>query len=352
MKAISSHNLNQKTPKKKSKFVSILKGFVLITILIAVGSYLFITNKYTSGINESNTGSSEQIQFTIEEGSNIDQIFAKLVKNKVINNDKKLIFKYYLRETGLGTTIQAGVYRLPQDLNIVELVNALQNAGIHDLWITIPEGLRKDEIADILETEFNKNENAVFDKNEFLSLTINQEFISHFELPTEVLDLEGYLFPDRYLLSIEATSESVLTTLINTFFIKIDSEVTYEDMIIASIIEREAITDYDREMVSDITRRRLAEGWFLGMDTTSLYYHKDWKYELTFQDLQDDNAYNTRINVGLPPTPICNPGQSSIIASLNPKENNYYYFIADLEGNFHYAENAYQHEQNVQKYLR
>jgi len=352
MKAINPNKLNRNVPQQKSQIVIFVKWILLILFCISICGYFYITIFYKQATTEPNSEIAEQVQFTIEEGSTTDQIFTQLVDNQIISENKSLVFKYYLRKTGLGTTIQAGVYRLPQNLSLIETVDALQNAGIHDLWVTIQEGLRKDEIADILANEFSKNENSVFDKDEFLRLTTDSSFISKFELPNEVTDLEGYLFPDRYLLSIESTSETVLKTLINTFFVKINEDVTYKDIIIASIIEREAVTEYDREMVSDIIRKRLNEGWFLGMDTTSLYYHKDWKYDLTYQDLQQDNAYNTRINIGLPPTPICNPGVSSIMASLNPKANNYYYFIADLEGNFHYARNASEHEQNVQTYLR
>jgi UPF0755 protein len=348
MKTINPNNLK----KPKSKTGSALKLIFSIPLFALVGGYFVITSYYETSIHENNSEENEQVEFTIEEGSTTEQIFSQLVENKLIRDNKNLVYKYYLRKSGLGTTIQAGVFRIPKNLSMVELVDTLQNAGINDLWVTIQEGLRKEEIAEILAIEFTKHDNSVFDKIDFLALTEDQEFISRFEFPPELTNLEGYLFPDRYLLSIEATSENVLTTLINTFFTKVTENVTYQDIIIASLIEREANSDESRSLVSGIIRKRLEEGWFLGIDAANLYYHDDWNYELTYQDLQIDHPYNTRVNTGLPPTPICNPGLSSVNASLNPEKSVYYYYITGLDGQFYYATTASEHNQNIANHLR
>lgn len=346
------YNANRETVKKKSPSKILVKLLVLLIIFGVVG-YFGLTKYYDTKLNQPNSDVSQTIEFTIEEGETPTQIFQSLVSSNLISEEMDLIYKIYLRQTGLGATMQAGKYRIPQNLSLTELVATLQDAGIDDLWVTIPEGLRMDEIADILATEYAQYESSTFNKAHFLSLTTDQEFINSLELTQEpITSLEGFLFPDKYLLPMEATDEYVLTTLINTYKSKVPKETTYRDLIIASIIEREARTEYDRQMVSDIIRRRLDEGWFLGLDTVNLYPFKDWKYELTYADLQKDDPYNTRINIGLPPTPISNPGISSINASLNPEPNDYYYFITGNDGNFYYAITAAEHNQNIANHLK
>ena len=99
---------------------------------------------------------------------------------------------------------------------------------------------------------------------------------------------------------------------------------------IASIIEKEAKLEDDRAYVASVIYNRLAANMSLGMDTTILYLYQDHEGEPTAEMLADPSPYNTHINYGLPPTPICNPGMASITAALNPAESNYYYFYADM----------------------
>lgn len=346
------YNANRENDKKKTPYRVILKLIILLGTL-GVIAYLGLTKYYDAKLNQPNSDISQTIEFTVNEGETPTQIFQSLVSSNLIGEDMDLIYKIYLRQTGLGATMQAGKYRIPQNLSLTELVATLQDAGIDDLWITIPEGLRMDEIANIIATEYSEYEDSTFNKAHFLSLTTDQEFINSLELTDQpITSLEGFLFPDKYLLPIEATDEYVLTTLVNTYKSKVPNEITYKDLTIASMVEREAKTEYDRKMVADIIQRRLNEGWFLGIDATNLYYHKDWKYELTYKDLQLDHPYNTRTKIGLPPTPICNPGLSSINAVINPEPNQYYYYITGNDGNFYYAVTAAEHNQNIAKYLK
>lgn len=350
----TSDNSNKTTPIKRALFL------LIFVAIVGIAGYFITTKYYDKKLNEANSQNAATVEFTIQEGETPTQIFNSLVRANLINEDKELIYKFYLRQSGLGATIQAGKFRIPQNLSLIELVDTLQDAGIDDLWVTIPEGLRITEIAAILDKEYSEYDESVFSKEEFINITTNPtqepDFIAQFDfLPVDLTTLEGYLFPDKYLLPIEATTKFVVTTLLNTYETKITgvtADLAYKDLIIASMIEREAKTEYDRRMVSDIMHRRLNEGWFLGIDATNLYYHGDWEYELTYQDLQLDHPYNTRTRIGLPPTPICNPGLSSINAALNPEPNDYYYYITGNDGNFYYAKTAAEHNQNIANYLR
>ncbi|KKP66163.1 MAG: Aminodeoxychorismate lyase, partial [candidate division WS6 bacterium GW2011_GWE1_34_7] len=165
-------------------------------------------------------------------------------------------------------------------------------------------------------------------------------------------NLEGYLYPDKYAFSNTATTEEVLKIFLDNFKKKVGTEDSYEDLIIASMVEREGYTSSDRPMIADIIKRRLDEGWLLQIDATLLYPEKDWKHIITDIDKKKDNLYNTYKYAGLPPTPICNPGLEAINATRNPQSNNFYFYIHDKDGNVHYAETLAEHNRNVEKYLR
>ncbi|HRI06124.1 MAG TPA: endolytic transglycosylase MltG, partial [Candidatus Dojkabacteria bacterium] len=222
-----------------------------------------------------------------------------------------------------------------------------------DIWITIREGMRKDQIAKLLEDEFKKEPDAVFQATKFLALTEDPTYIATLGLTIEGLsNLEGFLFPDKYLLPKQSTEDYVIKTLVNTFILKTGGVYTYEDIIIASMVEREGMTDQDRPMIADIIKRRLKEGWLLQIDATLLYYYKDWRRELSKADIDLDQPYNTYTRPGLPPTPIANPGLSAINATKNPKANQYYFYIHSKDGTPYYATTYQEHLLNIANYLR
>ena len=144
----------------------------------------------------------------------------------------------------------------------------------------------------------------------------------------------------------------MIIKLVDNFKTKVTKDYTYEDIILASIIEREGYNGNDRPIIAGILLKRFEEGWLLQTDASLLYPFKDWKQPITQEIKESDSPYNTYKNMGLPPTPICNPGLQSIEAVWNPTETNYYYYIHDTDGNPHYSETLDQHNENVNKYLR
>jgi UPF0755 protein len=269
--------------------------------------------------------------------------------------NKKHVYytKIYLRINNLSTKLQAGVYELPKSLSIIEIIDILQNGRNQDVWISIPEGLRKDEIAKIIEDELSVYDSSLFSASEFLSLTTNQEFINTLNLDIEIDNLEGFLFPDSYAFPRDIDTQGVIEILVENFKTKVgNNEYTYEDIIFASIVEREGYNGNDRPIIAGIILKRYNEGWLLQADATLLYPVKDWKHVITQEDKNDDNPYNTYKKIGLPPTPICNPGLQSIEAVWNPTDTNYYYYIHDTDGNPHYGRTLEEHNKNVDTYLR
>jgi UPF0755 protein len=330
---------------------SIIRIFLLALITVAVAG-VFIKLRYNKIIETPNSQSSDKVVVTIDEGQAVDTIINKLIEKGILKENWRKYLKVYLRLNDLGSKLQAGTYEIPKNLNIREIAETLQRADSQDIWITVPEGLRKDEIADRLAEEFNQYPTVEFSKTEFLNLTVDETYIAQFGLPTEVENLEGYIFPDKYAFSRESTTESTLTKMIKNFVVKVGTDDSYEDIILASMIEREGYTANDRPIIADILKKRLNEGWLLQVDATLLYPIKDWKHEITSVDKENDNLYNTYKYPGLTPTPICNPGLQSINAVRNPEPNNYYYYIHEDDGTPHYSRTLSEHNANVNKYLR
>jgi UPF0755 protein len=254
-----------------------------------------------------------------------------------------IVFFLYTRFEGLDKQIQAGDFRLNSAMSMTQVAGGLTH-GTLDIWVTVPEGLRSDEIADLLKTKipsYNESWRLVLDAN------------------------EGYLFPDTYLIPRDADVNAVVTMMRSNFDKKYagveNSKTTVlteaQTIILASIIEREAMFQVDRPLVASVFVNRLNIDMALGSDPTVMYalgFQADtktwWKKDLTADDLLVDSPYNTRKNAGLPPGPISNPGLSSIQAALAPSKTDYLYFFADSKGHLHFATTLAGHNANIAKY--
>ncbi len=330
-----------------------VKLFRLLIVLLILGviGFFIAYRTYKSRIEKPLSDSSQNIDFSIEDGSSINIVIQNLIEVGLLDDSDQIFLKIYLKLNKLDSTIQAGEYSIPQNLDMIQLIRTLQNGQIKSIWVTFPEGMRADEYADTLVQAFSELETSQFSKDKFMNLIVDKNFIDSINLPFETETLEGSLFPDKYLLPEAITEEEIIITMTDNFKSKI-TDTTYEQLIIASLLEREGRTEEERYYIADIIQRRFNEGWFLNIDATLLYYYKDWKHEITIEDIETDHDYNTYLRLGFPPTPICNPGLSSINAALDPTPNNYYYYIHDKNGNIHYATTLEEHNANVIQYLQ
>ncbi len=343
----TSNSRGSRTPRRGLGCFIIVLVFIVLFVIAAL---LIPRRIYNSTLDSQISLNSESVKIIVEEGSSTASVLELLKTNEVIKTSaQEYTFRYYVRENNLDSSLQAGSFSIPNNSTIVEITEILQNAKAPDIWVTIPEGLRKDQIASLISEQYEGREFAVFSEQEFIDLTTDPSFISTNGF--EVSDLEGYLYPDRYLLPLEANAQYVLTAMLDNFKNRI-GDITYEELIVASMIEREGYTDFDRPKIADVIWKRLEDGETLGIDATLLYYYKDWKYVLTFDELNLDQPYNTRLNPGLPPTPISNPGKASIDATLNPETTSFYFYIHDTNGQAYFAENLQQHNSNIVKYLQ
>lgn len=314
---------------------------IFIILLFISGFFYLFFHQGTLPFNK--TDKSTKI-FVITPGQPLQKIIDNLEKEDLIRS--KLVFYLVIKQLGIDKSIQAGDFRLSPSMNAYQIAKNLTH-GTLDVWITLIEGTRKEEIAQIIGKELNIPE---------------VEFIK--------LAKEGYLFPDTYLLPKDASAQIVINILKNNFEKKFTKELKdkarkkgfleEEVIIIASIVEKEAKHSEDKKQVASILLKRLENDWPLQVDATIQYalgYQTKekswWKKELSFDDLKIDSPYNTYKNKGLPPTPISNPGLESILAVIEADRSTpYWYYISDKKGNMHYAKTDEEHQKNIEKYLQ
>ncbi|MFH1543631.1 MAG: endolytic transglycosylase MltG [Patescibacteria group bacterium] len=345
------------------------KIIIFLMIMIAFfGITVFSVYKwYENQVDLPAGDSSNIIDIEIEQGESIKEIAVKLQAAGLIKNSD--VFYWYIKFEKIAPNIQAGKFQIPQNLTIVEVAAFLQKASGNDVWVTIPEGKRIDEVAEILDERFLKEENSMFNKNEFLKIVENPD---DYQFKAEVLmfkpagkSLEGFLFPDTYNVEKDITSKELVDLFIDTLEKKLETEnvaldshktlSVYEVITLASIIEREARSSDERYMISDILQRRLAGDMdgvkLLQTDATLLYELKDWEVVITDEIKKNDTEYNTYTRTGLIPTPICNSGLDSIESVMNPTANEYFFYLHDDEGDIHYAKTLAAHINNQRCYI-
>lgn len=357
----SINNFNRPQKRSGGGCIKFIVFFIVLTVIAIGGVYMWYNNAISAPLSNSD----DLVAVNVEQGETRDSIAKKLVEIGVLEDTK--VFVWYTKISGEGSEIKAGSHEFPKSVNIKQLVKALEEAPNEStVWVTIPEGLRYDEIAEIISKGFEGKENAVFSKEKFLEIAKNprtanlsastKQFLVKY-IP-EGKSIEGFLYPDTYNFFVYSTTEEVVNTLVGTLISKVDTgELSktkysfYEIITIASMLEREAYTEQEAKMIADVIYKRLDQGYFLGIDATTLYEKKDWKYVLDDGDFMNPTPYNTRKVMGLPPTPISNPSITTIEAALNPTPNDYLYYLHDSSNQIYYAKDNAGHEANKRKYL-
>lgn len=284
--------------------------------------------------------SDSKVEIKITQGQSTAEIADKLQGAGLIKSSWS--FQLYFKFKKL--TIKVGDYLLPENLNEIKLAGILARGEHQVIRITIPEGWRREQIAAYLA------EHAKIDLDEFMLKT---------------KDLEGKLFPDTYDLTDQPTADEVIKKMTNDYDNR-TSGLTVSDsaLIIASIVEREAANDADRANVAGVFINRQKIDMKYESDVT-VQYQKDtnnypstglldfkfWKALSPGDNKKINGPYNTYLNSGLPPTPICNPGLKSIEATLTPAKHDFFYFIYGTDGKLYLAKTQAEQNANIAKHL-
>lgn len=300
----------------------VVLGLFLLTAFILFG-FLYVKTLF-SPVSIDN----KAVDFLITKGSSISQIGNNLEKNKLIKSGT--LFKFYVQLTNNTNKIQSGEFQLSPNLSLIEIVNELKK-GPKEIWVTIPEGLRREEVVGRFANSLGKDQSFI---DEFLNLTKGKE---------------GYLFPDTYLFPKSVSAEQIVNKMLTTFERK-NLDINYNQVIVASLLERETFSDSEKPVVAGIIYKRLNNGWPLQIDATLQYAKGNWEPVYSI-DKNINSPFNTYKNIGLPPAPIASAGLSSLKAAINPEESEYWYYIHDLDGKIHFAKSLEEHNQNIRKYL-
>ncbi len=292
-------------------------------------------------------GEGEKKEIIVESGDSVWEIASKLHEEGLIRSTTTFVL--YIRLRNLTAKLQAGRYDIPSSLSVAQITKLLQH-GTFDVRLTFLEGWRREE---------------------YLEYTLerlpvdNESFTEGFM--TETKELEGYLFPDTYLVSQDVTAKELVALLRENFerkYVEMAEVIAEQKLtkkqavILASMVERETRQPEEAVIIAGIFLKRLKIGMPLGVCATVQYalgYQEKeetwWKKTISNEDTKVDSPYNTYKHAGLPPGPISNPGLAALRAVANPQSSEYLYYLHDEDGNIHYAKTLEEHQQNKVKYL-
>ncbi len=300
------------------------------------------------------------VAFTVEVGDNARVVASRLAELGFIKD--ATVFRLFLQYNGMDSSLEAGDYELRRNMNMRQIAQALQKANFEEVALTIPEGWRAEQVAELL------TQTGAMDGNFFLGVVRQGGGLEHPLLADRPAgaSLEGYLFPDTYRLSLKSKPEDLIKRMLDTMSAKIPADTMplakeqgltfYEVLILASIVEREAVLPAERPTIASVYLNRLNKKMHLQADPTVQYAmgyqaatRQWWKTPVTLGEYSGVNSpYNTYIFKGLPPGPIASPGVASINAVLHPEQTDYFFFMAcGAQGAHVFAKDYETHQVNV-----
>ena len=278
-------------------------------------------------------GRHDHVTMVIPRGYTVSTIADTLYKQEIISSRQALIA--WLRVSGIERRIQAGKFSFLTRSGVIAAASALNNPAPLDRTMTVPEGLTIEQVAEHIGKMFP------IDTAEFVRLCSDTSFLKKLGLD-QAPSAEGYLFPDTYSFNENAGPAEIVRRLVGRFneeWMTIDTAAAAERkltkkevVVIASIVEKEAILGAERPRIAGVFINRLRLGMPLGADPTVRYIFKKWNGPLYLSELKSISPYNTRVCKGLPPGPICSPGRASLAAAVSPAKTNELYFVAKWDG--------------------
>ena len=365
-----------KFSKTVSSYLSLFVIAALAVIFIVAAFFIYMYIK--SGSEPLDPNSNEMKEVTIEQGSSAGMIGDQLEQEEIIRNGT--MFEYFLKLNSI-TNYHAGDYELSPSMDFEQIAKTLETGRVYEEVyhrLTIPEGYAIEQIAE------QADEQLPIVADRFLELMEDEEFIKSLiedypdMLSEDILSddikypLEGYLYPATYDITeeepeIETLVRQMLDATRNNTYSVFQSgdgysinfegeseELSFHEFLtLSSLVEKEATSLADRSKIASVFMNRMSEtpSMPLQTDPTVLYALGEHQERTLFEDLEVEDSYNTYIHTGLPPGPIASPGMESVQSTMNPSNTDYYYFLADSEGNNHFAETFEEHVENREKYI-
>lgn len=376
---------NKNKKKKKVTAGKIITVIVVLLILVVGGTGWYGYNFVKSGIQPLDSKNTTVKSISIPAGSSSKQIGEILQRQSIIKNG--MIFQYYTKFKNYSE-FKSGYYNLSPNMSLSTIASKLEEGGTEKPVaptlgkILIPEGYTLTQIAKAVTVNSNsqeKNAKTPFSEADFMKTVQDPTFIAKMvkaypklfaSLPTKdsgiKYQLEGYLFPATYDYTKSSTVESVIENMIEAMNAQLtpyydtmtQKNLTVNDVLsLAALVEKEANNDDDRRNVAATFYNRMNQGMTLGSNLSILYAEgklgeKTSLAEDANIDTNLDSPYNLYANTGFGPGPVDSPSLSSIKAVLNPAQNDYLYFVADVTtGKVYFAKTLEEQNANVQKYV-
>ncbi len=347
----------QKKSRSKTPFKLFL-ALLLISVLVAVGGWYWLKSE----INHLHNHEAAQKIITIEPRTSTSVIITRLQREGVLESE--LPVKLWLRLVEPGLSFKAGDYNFKSPITPRRVISQLSRGEVATQQFTIPEGYNQYDIAHVLVGVQGLRQAAgaaPAKPEDLLKLFKNVSLIS--DIDPQATTLEGYLFPDTYEYTVNTTREQLVEAMVKRFRKVYTADLqnraaqigmtTRQAVTLASLIEKEAKVDSEREVISSVFHRRLKMNVALACDPTVIYaalVEGKYRGKIYQSDLDRDSPYNTYRHTGLPPGPIASPGRRSIQAALNPADTNYLYFVVDAaksDGSHKFSASSAEHENAV-----
>ncbi len=322
----------------------IKKLWIPIVILITFSCLFLLFNYFNSPANNSK----KSVLFTIQTGESVKSVAERLRIEGIIRSD--LFFTTLIRVSSKAETIKSGQYNLNNRMKNTEILRILSKGIVATERFTVPEGLHIRQISELLE------KNNILKAQDFVDACYNKEILEKYGIPFK--SAEGFLFPDTYIVANDLSANQIVEVMIDKFFSSLYTipynNYSVDDLrrvvIIASLVEKEAKIDDERQLIAAVFYNRLQKGKRLESCSTIQYILGKTKERLLYSDLQVDSPYNTYLHSGLPPGPISNPGLKSLIAAVYPADVDYLFFVSKRDGSHHFSTTYQQHLKAIEKY--
>lgn len=331
--------------KKKNLIISI--SIIVVFILWGELFSIFYTRNTWEGVKTK--------KVVLQNGMTLDDISKLLTEKNIISNRTE--FKLAVKILGKENQLFAGTYYVRKGLNNIQLTNLFTSPDYLSLGakgkVTFPEGYRIKQMASMLQKEFNMS------YDNFIKETENDSLINLIGLKGKIKNLEGFLFPDTYIVPIDAKEKQMVKILFDNFLSQVYynqeiQEYTEENpqkllnlITLASIVQAETAVPEEYPIIAGVYINRLRKNIKLQADPTVQYILPDGPRRLLNKDYKIESPYNTYIHYGLPPGPINNPGLEAIKACMKPAEHDYYFFVAKKDKTHKFSKTYEEHLQAI-----
>ncbi len=331
------------------------KWLAAVTLALVLGGLAVVAREFRSPYR----GYIQAQVVVIAPGTRTLEVARMLVGRGVLADRWPFLLRYWVGRP--GHLLKAGEYLFDRPLTPLEVYRKLVRGEVYLHAVTVPEGSDRFEMARLFEQVLG------IPAEQFLRATGQGDAVQ--DLDPRAATLEGYLFPDTYRFPRGVSAASVVAAMLVRFRRVLDtrlrgslpkSSLSLHDVVtLASLVEKETPDPVERPLVAEVFLKRLGKSMPLQCDPTVFYAAQLSRgligapgRPITLRDLEIDSPYNTYLHRGLPPGPICNPGEASLRAVLKPAPGDFFFFVSNNHGGHLFARTLAEHQRNVARYRR